>query len=189
LEYAVPTEKYGNFTLVLNATYLDSFQSTLADGSLPLREVSGRDSTGFGDDGYLKWKGVGALIYDYKSFSATATVNFTDGFEDLDPNGVPFEVNSLTTLDLLVSYTFGKNAEAEIRQNISGYSKDGTSSAVTTKIAKPWYADTTLSLGVRNVTDEKPPLAYGFGGNANGYPGYIYSSEGRFVFVSVTKKF
>ncbi|MEO7932107.1 MAG: TonB-dependent receptor [Chthoniobacterales bacterium] len=191
LEYVIPTEKYGKFTIAMNATYIDSFKTTLSDGSLPMTEVSGTDSTGTGDDGYLKWKGIGSLTYDYKSFSAVATVNFTDGFEDLDPNGIPFEVNSLTTLDLLFSYTFGKDAQEETSQTGGGYDKDGKAiaSGSSELRAKPWYADTTLSLGVRNVTDEKPPFASGFAGNSNGYPGYIYSSEGRFAFVSVTKKF
>ena len=41
----------------------------------------------------------------------------------------------------------------------------------------------------RNLFDRDPPYAAGFGGNSTGYPGFLYSSEGRFVYLSVSRKF
>ena len=49
--------------------------------------------------------------------------------------------------------------------------------------------DTKVAIGARNVFDKEPPYAAGFGGNSTGYPGFLYSSEGRFVYLSVTRKF
>ena len=52
-----------------------------------------------------------------------------------------------------------------------------------------WLRDTKVSLGVRNVADWDPPQAYGGGGNTTGYPGGLYTSEGRFWYLSVGRKF
>ena len=46
-----------------------------------------------------------------------------------------------------------------------------------------------VAIGARNLFDRDPPYAAGFGGNSTGYPGFLYSSEGRFVYLSVSRKF
>ena len=40
-----------------------------------------------------------------------------------------------------------------------------------------------------NVFDRNPPFASGNAGNSTGYPGFLYSSEGRFWYVSLNRKF
>ena len=45
-----------------------------------------------------------------------------------------------------------------------------------------------VTVGVRNVLDEDPPFVSGWGGNTNGYPGFLYNAEGRFTYLSLTKK-
>jgi len=52
-----------------------------------------------------------------------------------------------------------------------------------------WYGDTKLTVGIRNLFDKDPPYVSGWDGNANGYPGYLYNSEGQFYYLSLTKKF
>ena len=47
----------------------------------------------------------------------------------------------------------------------------------------------SITLGCDNVFDQDPPKAYGFGGNSTGYPGFLYDSTGRFIYVQMTKKF
>ena len=48
---------------------------------------------------------------------------------------------------------------------------------------------TTITLGCNNIFGQDPPRAYGFGGNGTNYPGFLYDSTGRFVYVQLTKKF
>ena len=45
-----------------------------------------------------------------------------------------------------------------------------------------------MTAGVRNLFDKDPPYVSGWDGNSSGYPGFLYNSEGRFYYVSLTKK-
>ncbi|MEO6243808.1 MAG: hypothetical protein ABIQ12_00110, partial [Opitutaceae bacterium] len=54
---------------------------------------------------------------------------------------------------------------------------------------KAWLRDTRITAGVRNLMDWDPPQAHGNGGNTSGYPGGIYTSEGRFIYLSASRKF
>ncbi len=214
LAYVVPT-KYGTFTSITKATYLDSYKQSLVVDA-PLVELVGTDSTGTADDGYLKWKGRQTFQYEYQAFSAVLTFNYTDGFADqkyipdaagetsagagpfrLNAAGDDFvvenyEVHSQITTDLQLSYTFGLDADEVSPTVAASYSKDDK--AVVTEAPavvkrKPWYADTTVAFGVNNLTDEEPPSSNALQGNSTNYPGYIYTSEGRFIYMSLTKKF
>ncbi len=50
-----------------------------------------------------------------------------------------------------------------------------------------WWTDKTrVRVGVKNVTDEKPPLSYSSG---NGYLGTLYQPYSRYWYVSVRKSF
>jgi outer membrane receptor protein involved in Fe transport len=48
---------------------------------------------------------------------------------------------------------------------------------------------TTIAVGCDNIFGQDPPAAFDFQNNSNGYPGTIYDSTGRFVYVQLTKKF
>ena len=104
----------------------------------------------------------------YKSIYVGLTTNYSSGFEDLnyDDNGDPynFQVASLTTFDLQVSYTLHKQLGAYLDQ-------------------------TKLTLGALNLLDRDPPFSSGGQSNAVGYPGFMYNSTGRFVYVQLSKKF
>jgi outer membrane receptor protein involved in Fe transport len=52
-----------------------------------------------------------------------------------------------------------------------------------------WLQDTKLTVGARNLLDRDPPFSSGSGGNSTGYPGFLYSSEGRFWYVAISRKF
>ena len=49
--------------------------------------------------------------------------------------------------------------------------------------------NTSISVGCNNVFGQDPPVAFGGFGNSTGYPGFIYDSVGRFVYVQLAKKF
>lgn len=213
LSYVLPT-KFGTFTSLSEATYLNSYKQALAVNE-PLKELIGKDATGTADDGYIKWKARQTFLYEYQAFKAAFTINYTGGFADqryipdsrgeLSAGAGPFRLNkagddfevqtydihSQTTLDVQLSYTFGLDSD-EVSGTIAGYSKAGKSVAPEAPVVikrKPWYADTTVTVGVNNVTDETPPSANALQGNTTNYPGNIYTSEGRFAYVSLTKKF
>jgi outer membrane receptor protein involved in Fe transport len=46
-----------------------------------------------------------------------------------------------------------------------------------------WLKDTRVRLGVRNLTDEAPPLS------SNGYLGTVYQPYGRYFYASIKKSF
>jgi outer membrane receptor protein involved in Fe transport len=46
-----------------------------------------------------------------------------------------------------------------------------------------WAANTKVKLGVRNITDEAPPLS------SNGYLGSMYQPYGRYLYASIRKSF
>lgn len=49
------------------------------------------------------------------------------------------------------------------------------------------FNDTTLTIGCNNILGQDPPKAYLF--TNSGYADFIYDSVGRFVYVSVKKRF
>src|SRR5206468_10912847 len=108
-------------------------------------------------------------------------------------------------VDAQASYDFTFVAPVE-NQPVAGYSKDAkdvaagkdgkateSATAQTSNYGLPVWKrvlnGTSITLGCDNGFGQDPPKAYGFGGNSTGYPGFLYDSQGRFVYVSLTKKF
>ena len=123
----------------------------------------GLDSTGTGDNGYLKLKGRVNLNWVYKGFNVHVAGHYTAGFADYDRNGQPFGVADRFIVDGQVAYSFRTSHGALLR-------------------------DTKVSLGLQNLLDRDPPTAYGSGGNTTGYPSHLYTSEGRCWYVAVSRK-
>lgn len=163
VNYNWKTDNWGRFNVGAAATLLSTFKRASVAGAA-LVDYVGEDLTGTGDDGYLKWKGRVGLEWSYKGFNTVLSGNYTDGFNDLDINGNTFKIDSTWFIDTQVSYNF--------RDTFA-----------------PWLSDTRVNVGVRNLFDKDPPFASGWGGNSTGYPGFLYSSEGRFVYVSMSRKF
>lgn len=163
VNYSWKTDNYGRFNVGVAATLLDKFERASVAGA-PLEDQVGLDLTGTGDDGYLEWKGRVGFEWVFKGFSTNISGNYTDGFLDYDANGDEFMIDSTWIFDAQVSYNF--------RDTFA-----------------PWLSDTKMNVGVRNLFDKDPPFASGFGGNSTGYPGFLYNSENRFVYVSMSRKF
>jgi hypothetical protein len=134
-----------------------------------------------------------------------ALARFLDGYHELLPSARNHWVSQTWTFDGQASYNFIFTAPVE-EQPVAGYSKnaqdvssgkDGkpTESSVsqTAKYGMPIWKralnNTTITLGCSNIFGQDPPKAYGFGGNNTKYPGFLYDPSGRFVYVSLTKKF
>jgi iron complex outermembrane receptor protein len=169
IDYAVNgvwrAESFGR--LAASATwsqYTHYRRRTAADGGL-LERVSQPAPEGTrADDGYLRWRGRLQLEWERGEFSSVWGASYTDGFWDLEALGTPLAVSAQWLCDAQVSYRFLPR-----RGRLLG--------------------NTTLALGARNLFDRAPPFAAGFGNNPVGYPGSLYTGEGRFVYVSLLRRF
>ncbi len=112
------------------------------------------------------------------------------------------KVSALTTLDLILNYTF--NLPPPAPAEVPGFAKDGGKN-VATKDGKEknvipvstaeygcsnwkwWLNNTTISLGMQNVTDEDPPFVAG--SFENGYDESLATIKGRFWYVGLKKRF
>jgi iron complex outermembrane recepter protein len=204
LQYVYPT-KFGTFTSVTNATWVNTYQFATFAGQ-PQNELNGYTTDpGASNDGYLKWKGISRLDWAWNGWDLVGTVHYLDGFHDRKPNGTIHYTSQTWFFDGQLSYDFTFVAPVE-NQPVAGYSKDAkdmtrgkdgkaTESAVsqTASVALPVWKQvlngTTITLGCNDIFGTDPPTAYGFGGNSTKYPGFLYDATGRFVYVQLTKKF
>ena len=107
-----------------------------------------------------------------------------------------------TTLDLILNYTF--NLPPPAAAEVPGFAKDGGKNVKThdgkEKNVVPvstaeygcsnwkwWLNNTTLTLGMQNVTDEDPPFVAG--NFENGYDESLATIKGRFWYVGLKKRF
>jgi iron complex outermembrane recepter protein len=112
------------------------------------------------------------------------------------------KVSAWTTLDLILNYTF--NLPPPAPAEVPGFVKDGGKNGkmkdgkekniVPVSTAqygcsnwKWWLNNTTITLGIQNVTDEDPPFVAG--SLENGYDESIATIKGRFWYVGLKKRF
>ncbi len=199
----------GTFTSLTQATYLDSFRLQLTSGD-PTLEVSGAPVSSIANDGYLKWKGRSSLDWTWKNFDIFASVNYLSGFHEIlfTADFLPDKkkehwIKATWTFDVQGTYNFIFTPPVESRP-VPGYFKDSNENVRVTegKALEPTQTDnysmpcwknlvnnTSITVGCNNVFGQDNPTAYGRFGNVTGYPGFIYDAVGRFVYVSLTKKF
>jgi iron complex outermembrane receptor protein len=112
------------------------------------------------------------------------------------------KVREWITLDLILNYTF--NLPPPAPAEVPGFAKDGGKN-VRTKDGKEkqvfpvstaeygcsnwkwWLNNTTIQLGMQNVTDEDPPFVAG--NFENGYDESLTTIKGRFWYVGLKKRF
>jgi len=165
--YVWKTATIGRFDAGVNISYINSYKTAGNPGD-PLVELAGEAVPGSNaDDAYLKWKGQAWTGWNFKGINARLTGTYYDSFNDLDLNSDPYKVKATIFYDFQASYTFFPSKSTADRR---------------------WWADTQLTIGVNNFLDTNPPQAFGDSGNSNGYPGFLYSDEGRFVYVKLEKK-
>ncbi|MBI5693355.1 MAG: TonB-dependent receptor [Verrucomicrobia bacterium] len=163
--YVLRTDGAGRFDFSTVWSMYSHYRIRSAQGGDYTEVVNQATAEGTGsDNGYLRKKGRAQIEWAYKGFTTLFGTTYTDGFWDLDLNGDEFFVSPTWIYDMQVSYNLGDRFG-------------------------PFLKDTKVALGARNLFDKDPPYAAGFGGNSTGYPGFLYSSEGRFVYLSVTRKF
>jgi outer membrane receptor protein involved in Fe transport len=157
-------------------------------------------------DTWMQGLNVGAIVHwtgQYQDDNASLT-----GSTKLNmPRSGPLDfrarkVSALTTLDLLLNYTF--NLPPPAPAEIPGFAKDGgknvkmhdgkEKNVVPVSTAeygysnwKWWLNNTTVTLGMQNVTDEDPPFVAG--SFENGYDESLTTIKGRFWYVGLKKRF
>jgi iron complex outermembrane receptor protein len=207
LQYVYPSS-FGTFTALSQASYLNSYHQTLEEGARTT-ELAGVATAGVGDgasnDGFLRWRMIHRLDWNWNGWDLIGTARFTDGFKELLPFGQNHYVSQTWMFDGQLSYDFTFVPPVE-NQPVSGYSKDAKDmergkdgkqmESATTQSANYglpiWQRvlnGTTITLGCDNIFGQDPPKAYGFGGSSTKYPGFLYDATGRFVYIQLTKKF
>jgi len=167
LSYTRPTARAGRFEMSLMGTYLASLRSAAIPGA-PSEELVDHEVPGSGgNDAYLRWKALAHLGWSRKSVTLSLNTNYTAGFADLDGDGNPRRVASLTTLDVQCSWQLTPAKSATGHDILSGLK---------------------LTLGATNLLDHAPPFVSSGGGSSNNYPGTIYNSTGRFIYVNLEKR-
>ncbi len=206
LQYIYPTS-FGTFTSLTNVTWVNKYEVQLTQGgkTSQLNGVGVASVASVSNDGYLRWRGVHRLDWNWNGWDLLGTIRYLDGFKELKPDGRNHYVAQTWTIDGQLSYDFTYVPPVE-NQPVAGYSKDAkdvsmghdgkqTESAVsqTSTYSMPvWQRvlnGTTITLGCNNIFGVDPPQAYGFGGNSTNYPGFLYDATGRFLYVSLKKKF
>jgi outer membrane receptor protein involved in Fe transport len=167
--WRLDTDRFGSFDVNFNAAHLLKFYRSPSADIAALLEAraagtinAGTTITGGGDlirqNGRPEWKWSASATWRYEQVTLGLFTQYIDDVEDTgirDAAGIPWTVDSQLTGNVFAQYQF----------------EDG------------WAGDTRLRVGVRNVTDEKPPLA------VNGYLGELYQPYSRYWYVNVRKTF
>jgi iron complex outermembrane receptor protein len=207
IQYQIQRQ-FGTFTSLTQATYLDSFEFAEVPGDTEVELRSGVLPGFASDEAYLKWRANSRLDWAWHGFDLATTVHYLDGFHEV-LNGFfqfPFRqallehyVKQTWFFDVQASYNFVFVPPVETAA-VPGYSKntassnDGksaeTAATQTASFGLPCWKrllnNTTVTLGCNNVFGHDPPDAKNSSAN---YADFLYDSTGRFVYVSLQKKF
>ena len=184
LTYQLPTA-LGTFTSLTQATWLESFRFADSRDS-PQLELRSQPIGNLSSDAYLKWKGRSRLDWNWSGIDLSTTVTYIDGFHELDGRGLEHWVSQTWLFDLQASYAF--RFERSDQNPVAADSKQSAASSTANYGLPLWKRalnGTTIRIGCNNIFDHDPPRAF----SLTGYPDFIYDSVGRFVYVSLTKKF
>jgi outer membrane receptor protein involved in Fe transport len=210
IQYQIQTQ-FGTFTSLTQATYVDSFQFAEVPGDTEVELRSGVLPGFLSDEGYLKWRANSRLDWAWHGFDVSTTVHYLDGFHEVLNGffGFPFHRNGGFLLEHYIKQTWFFDVQASYNfvfvppvetAPVPGYSKNVASSAngkstenaaaQTASFGLPCWKrllnGTTVTLGCNNVFGHDPPDAKTATTN---YADFLYDSTGRFVYVSLQKKF
>ncbi len=213
-EYVTKEYAWGKLDLEADASFIYAntqlaFVGVGSNGKPVYQLWDKEDSWGFPD-----FKMVASLFYSktlfgLDTFRTGLILNYTDSEHDVNdnfkgtnpeatldaPNYVHL-VGSFTTIDWQISYMFGAPAAPTAPLPQPGYSKDGKrvigEKAISPKSEgssdglRAWLANTTLTFGIKNIGDVRPPYSSDW---YQGYDPENASAIGRFYYVSIDKKF
>ena len=214
--YVTKEYAWGKIDFQLNATYIYKFDEHRlegnANGTASFQVLQAVDTVGFSGPDF---KLVASLYYSKHlfaedNFRTGFTLNYidseADSFSDLHGSlptvdnsqpGHSHLVGSWTTVDWQISYEFGSRAELTPETPAPGYGKDGkrilgekANSPRSEGTSRGWHsllANTTLTFGINNLGDTRPPLSVQ--GVVQGYDTQVATPIGRYFYVELEKKF
>ncbi|MBV8037776.1 TonB-dependent receptor [Roseateles sp.] len=163
--YGWRAQSLGAFSTALSLSYLDRFEQVIpqSDGSTIHQDLQG---TGISRKAYPRIKGSFTLAWQRGAWGANWALRYIGGYTESvqDPTTkqfVPTPVSASVTNDLSMSYSFG---------------------------ADPKRLH-SVSLGINNLFDRKPPLSYLAGATDNNFNIGTYDPRGRFVYVKAAVRF
>jgi outer membrane receptor protein involved in Fe transport len=175
--------------------------------SLPWNRANGSIFYDGPADTWMQGLDIGAVVhwtgqYEDDNASLTGATKLQQPREGAVPSNAR-KISALTTLDLILNYTF--NLPPPAPAEVPGFAKDGGKNVRSGKDGKEknvvpvstaeygcsnwkwWLNNTTVTLGMQNVTDEDPPFVAG--SFENGYDESLATIKGRFWYVGVKKRF
>jgi outer membrane receptor protein involved in Fe transport len=224
---------WGRLTTTVNGTWLSRAEFQVANGvkrvgiageflppgfaltsSLPWQRANFSIFYDGPADTWMQGLDVGAIVhwtgqYEDDNASLTGSTKLQEPRSGPGPLGNAFgeilarKVSALTTLDLILNYTF--NMPPPAPAEVPGFAKDGGKNVRSGKDGKEknvvpvstaeygcnnwrwWLNNTTITLGMQNVTDEDPPFVAG--SFENGYDESLATIKGRFWYVGLKKRF
>lgn len=167
--WKLPDFGIGTFQLSANAAYLRKFFlqpsppiQTLIDaraaGTINPGTIIAEAGDRIRQSGKPRWKGSGSLTWTYDRFQIGAYTQYTGSVEDtglLDPAGVPWVIDDQMTFNLYAQVEVGGDSTGRYR----------------------------LRIGVRNLTDAKPPLS------SDGYLASLYNPYARYWYANFRASF
>ncbi len=170
--YDLDGTSLGDFSFRINAAYLDTFfqdvspqgqiiNDAIADGLIPASFLVSGQGDLVKQEGRPEWRYSSSFTWRKGAFGAGWFTSFVGEVEDpaitRASDGAIWEIDSYQTQNAYVQYTHGDDTDTPTR----------------------------FRFGVKNLTDEEPPLA----DTSFGYLGSIHSASGRSVYASVRKTF
>ena len=212
--YITKEYSWGKLDFEANATYIynftiDQFLGGQANGQPKFAIWDQEDSYGIPDFKAVVSLFYSKLLFGMDTFRSGLTLNYIDSEHDINdnfkgtnpqatldaPNYVHL-IGSFTTLDWQISYVFGEPTPPVSETPQPGYSKDGKrvlgEKAISPKPEgsgsgiRKWLANTTLTFGINNIGDVKPPYS------ADWYQGFDTGNTvpyGRVFYFQIDKKF
>lgn len=169
VNWRLPDFGMGHLTLNANAAYLDKFflEPSPAIQELIDARAAGTINAGTtiadaGDlvrqNGRPRWKVTGSATWEYEQFQLGGFTQYTSDVDDtglIDATGTPWLIEDQMTFNLYAQITVGNRRQGRYRMRI----------------------------GVRNLTDETPPLS------SSGYLGSLYNPAGRSWYANIRASF
>ncbi|MBP7140909.1 MAG: TonB-dependent receptor [Opitutaceae bacterium] len=181
--YRLPKMDIGRFVLNTNWTYLNDFHTYVSNGA-PRTELRWTNSTNVGG-ATPKWRGSATITWKRDNWSAGFSAYYIGNYSDVGAT------TSQTTYESLGSpgyirpvFNNGANSYRFIVEDSISYNANVSYRFIR---KDSWLNDTTVRLGVVNLTDETPPLV----SDSRGYETGVYNlmARGRTYSMQVTKRF